>query len=369
MKQEKPHTEHERNCGNEARTYDTKQVQKSKGCGIIPYTLRRGRRSKRDFFNGLDGIRQKEEKGRNMENKKGLFAGMHRDGYTWKDSMIVSILIFFMMIIVGSGIGMLIGKIFNLFSNEGNAEFLEILGDNFAFLGYWIIAIIYLLLVKSDKPILRAFGWEPRGNTVKMALWGLLIGLGMNALCVGIAVFHGDIQLSFSSFPVLKLLIILLSVFAQSGGEELLCRGVLYQRLRKGYRNPWVAILVNPIVFVLMHILLPGITVWAVLSIYLVGVTFGLMVYYLDSLWMAMAAHAAWNFTQNFIFGLPNSGSVYDLAIFKLNSATARTSLCYNVEFGVEASVTAVLAFAFASAILLCLGKKKNLKSLDVWES
>ena len=200
-----------------------------------------------------------------MENKKGLFSGIHRDGYTWKDSMIVSILVFFMMIIAGSGIGMLIGKIIKLFSNEGNAEFLEILGDNFAFLGYWIIAFIYLLLVKSDKPILRAFGREPRGNTVKMALWGLLIGLCLNALCVGIAVFHGDIQLSFSSFPVLKLLIVLLSVFAQSGGEELLCRGVLYQRLRKGYRNPWVAILINPIVFVLMHILLPGITVWAVL--------------------------------------------------------------------------------------------------------
>ena len=204
---------------------------------------------------------------------------------------------------------------------------------------------------------------------MKMALWGLLIGLCLNALCVGIAVFHGDIQLSFSSFPVLKLLIVFLSVFVQSGGEELLCRGVLYQRLRKGYRNPWVAILVNPIVFVLMHMLLPGITVWAVLSIYLVGVMFSLMVYYLDSLWMAMAAHAAWNFTQNFIFGLPNSGTVYDFSIFKLNSATARTSLCYNVEFGVEGSLTAVLAFAFVSAILLYLGKKKNLKSLDVWES
>ena len=96
---------------------------------------------------------------------------------------------------------------------------------------------------------------------------------------------------------------------------------------------------------------------------------FSLMVYYLDSLWMAMAAHAAWNFTQNFIFGLPNSGTVYDLSIFKLNSATARTSLCYSVEFGVEASATAVLAFVFVSAILLCLEKKKNLKSLDVWES
>ena len=304
-----------------------------------------------------------------MENKRGLFAGIHRDGYTWKDSMIVSILVFFMMFFVGTGIGMLIGMIFNLFSNEGNAEFLTILGDNFGFLGYWIIAFVYLLLVKSDKPILRAFGREPRGNTVKMALWGLPVGLGLNALCVGIAVFHGDIQLSFSSLPVLKLLLVFLSVLVQSGGEELLCRGVLYQRLRKGYRNPWVAILVNPIVFVLMHILNPGVTVWAVLSIYLVGVMFSLMVYYLDSLWMAMAAHAAWNFTQNFIFGLPNSGTVYDLSIFKLNSATARTSLCYNVEFGVEASATAVLAFAFVSAILLCLEKKKNLKSLDVWES
>ncbi len=303
-----------------------------------------------------------------MENKKSVSRGIHRDGYSWKDSLIVSVLIFFMMFFVGTGLGMPIGSFFNLFSNGENTEFLTILGDNFGFLGYWIIAIVYLLLVKSDRPILRAFGTEPRGNTVKMALLGLLIGLGLNTLCVGVAVLHGDIQLSFSSFPVLKLLLVFLSVFAQSGGEELLCRGVLYQRLRKAYRNPWVAILVNPIVFVLVHILIPGITIWAVLSIYLVGVAFGLMVYYLDSLWMAMAAHAAWNFTQNFIFGLPNSGTVYDFAIFKLDSATARTSLFYNVEFGVESSVTAVLVFAAVAAILVCLGKKKSLTSLDVWE-
>ncbi|MBQ8094518.1 MAG: CPBP family intramembrane metalloprotease [Clostridia bacterium] len=304
-----------------------------------------------------------------MKNKKGLFAGFHRDGYTWKDSIIVSILIFFMMILAGSCIGMLIGTIINLFSNEGNAEFLKILSENFGFLGYWIIALVYLHLVKSDKPILRAFGSEPRGNNVKTALWGLLIGLGLNVLCIGIAVFHGDIQFSFISFPVLKLLLVFLSVVVQSSGEELLCRGVLYQRLRKGYRNPWVAILVNPIVFLLMHILIPGITIWSVLSIYLVGVMFSLMVYYLDSLWMAMAVHSAWNFTQNFIFGLPNSGTVYDFFIFKLDPATARTSLFYNVKFGVEGSVTAVLVFVLAVAILLCLGKKKNLKSLDVWEN
>ena len=63
-----------------------------------------------------------------MENKKGLFAGIHRDGYTWKDSMIVSIFLFFMMFIAGTGIGLAIGSIIKLFSNGGNAELLEILG-------------------------------------------------------------------------------------------------------------------------------------------------------------------------------------------------------------------------------------------------
>ena len=302
-----------------------------------------------------------------METNKGFGAKAHREAYTWKDSLFVSVLLFFLLFVLGSAIGLPLGELLRNFANAENADFLAILGDNFGFLGYWVAAIVYLLLVKSDRPILRAFGTEPRGNTVKTALWGLLIGLALNAFCVGVAVLHGDIQLRFSSFPVLKLLLVFLSVFVQSGGEELLCRGVLYQRLRKAYRNPWVAILVNPIVFVLVHILSPGITIWAVLSIYLVGVAFGLMVYYLDSLWMAMAAHAAWNFTQNFLFGLPNSGTVYDFSVFKLDPATARTSLFYNVEFGVESSITAVLVLAALSALLFCLGRKKKLRSLDVW--
>lgn len=309
------------------------------------------------------------EKGYNMENKKGLFARIHRDGFTWKDSIIVSILIFSILFIAGSVISTGVGELFKQFTNEGNAEFMKILRENFGFIGYWIVIFIYLFIVKSDKPILRAFGSEPRGNTVKMVLLGLLIGLALNALCVGIAVFCGNIQLSYKSFPVLKILLIFLSVLVQSGGEEILCRGVLYQRLRKGYKNPWVAILGNPVIFVLLHITSPGITIWSVLSIYIVGVLFSVMVYYLDSLWMAIMMHTAWNFTQNFIFGLPNSGNVYDISIFTPNSAAAETGLSYNAKFGVEGSLTAVLVLAFAAAVIIFLGKKKNLRSLDVWEN
>lgn len=304
-----------------------------------------------------------------MEKKESFFAKIHREGFTSKDSVWVTFCVFLLMFVLGSAIGMPIGKLFGAFTNEENAEFMIILGDNLGFLGYWIIVIIYLLFIKSDKPMLRAFGREPKGNTVKMLLWGFLIGLVLNILCVGVAILHGDISVSPTSFSMFRMLIVFVSVFVQSSGEELLCRGFLYQRLRKAYKSPWVAILVNPLVFVIAHMAIPGCTIWAIISIYLVGMMFSLMVYYFDSLWMAISVHAAWNFTQNFIFGLPNSGSVYDLSILRLDQASARDSLFYNVEFGIEASITADIVFAAACAVILYLMKKKPRTSLDVWES
>lgn len=283
--------------------------------------------------------------------------------------MIISFLVFAMMFIVGSAIALAIGSGIKLLGNENNAEFVSALGDNFGFIGYWIIAYIYLLLVKSEKSALRAFGREPKGNTVKMLLWGLLIGMVLNALCATVAILHGDIRITYDSFPVIKILLVFISVFVQSSGEEIICRGVLYQRLRKGYKNPWVAILVSPVAFVIVHMGIPGCTIWAIISIYLIGVLFCLMVYYFDSLWIAMAIHTAWNFTQNFIFGLPNSGTIYSFSIFKLDQASVKNTLFYNSEFGVEASITPIIIFVILNAVVHYMMKKKPQTSLDVWEN
>lgn len=304
-----------------------------------------------------------------MEKKDSFFAKIHRDGFKWTDSMIISFLVFAMMFIVGSAIALAIGSGIKLLGNENNAEFVSALGDNFGFIGYWIIAYIYLLLVKSEKSALRAFGREPKGNTVKMLLWGLLIGMVLNALCATVAILHGDIRITYDSFPVIKILLVFISVFVQSSGEEIICRGVLYQRLRKGYKNPWVAILVSPVAFVIVHMGIPGCTIWAIISIYLIGVLFCLMVYYFDSLWIAMAIHTAWNFTQNFIFGLPNSGTIYSFSIFKLDQASVKNTLFYNSEFGVEASITPIIIFVILNAVVHYMMKKKPQTSLDVWEN
>ena len=73
-----------------------------------------------------------------------------------------------------------------------------------------------------------------------------------------------------------------------------------------------------------------------------------------------MGIHTAWNFTQNFLFGLPNSGLVSEASVFGLDAASAQDSLFYNVAFGVEGAIPAVLADAALGAVCLVLAAKQG---------
>ena len=302
-----------------------------------------------------------------MKTEQSFFARIHREGFTWKDSIFVILLTFVALFALGTVLAAPVTRFFHRFATDENRGFVTALGKNIGFLGYWAVLFVYLLVVKADRPMLRAFGTEAKGNTAGMLLIGLLIGFVANAVCVGAALLHGDIRVSFSELPVLRVLLMLLAVFVQSSGEEILCRGFLYQKLRKSYKDPLVAVLVNPVVFVILHLLQPGFDLASLLSTFIVGILFSVCVYSLDSLWMAMALHAAWNFTQAHIFGLPNSGNVSDFSIFRPDAATAGNSIFYNTTYGVEATWTAVLVLAAVTVLIVLCGRKKGIGSLDVW--
>lgn len=245
------------------------------------------------------------------------------------------------------------------------SDVLVTLADYLLFLGMWGLALLYLRFTKKNRPILRVLGRQAEGNNGKLLLIGIGIGFGLNAFCALAAWLHGDIALTFVTFRPLPLLAVFAAVFVQSSAEELLCRGFLYQRLRRGYRSPLVAIIGNSLLFALLHLFNDGVTVLSVLNIFTVGVFFSLMVWYLDSLWCAMAAHTAWNFTQNILFGLPNSGLVVPFSVFQLDEA--KNSFAYNVNFGIEGTVFADLVLIAACVILWLWGRKHGRKSLDVW--
>jgi uncharacterized protein len=225
---------------------------------------------------------------------------------------------------------------------------------------FCLVALLLMLIIKPFRPYLKNMGPKEHGNNWKMLLLGLLIGFVQNAFCVMVAILNGNLQVQFAQFEILKLLFFFVLVFLQSSYEEIVFRCFIFRRIRSTY-NAGVAVAVSAIGFALVHIANDGISPVALLSITLVGVLYALMVQYCDSFWMPCAAHAAWNFTQNFLFGLPNSGNPTTYSLFQLSGGTT-DSWAYNSVFGVECSWTACAMFVVCSVALILWGEKRKKK-------
>lgn len=122
------------------------------------------------------------------------------------------------------------------------------------FWGIWAVALFWIGIRKRNRPILQAVGTKPQGNNWKYLLFGLVLGFALNGFCILIAWLHHDIVLTYDAIHPLWFVVVFLTVFIQSSAEELLCRGFLYQKLRRSYKNPVVAIVGNALLFALLHL-------------------------------------------------------------------------------------------------------------------
>ena len=264
----------------------------------------------------------------------------------------------YLLIIAGQLMGHILMNVLGVYDSDLGST----AGMYFLFIGIW--AVLFLnALIKKNRPLFKAYGTGCAGNNVKNLLIGYLIGFGMNGLAILMAWMHGDIYMYFDRFELVPFLILFVAVFVQSAAEEMVCRGFIYQRVLRTYKDKfWLAVIVNSVFFGAIHLGNDGISALAVVDLIVTGFLFTAMVYYFDSLWMAMAAHAGWNFTQSILAGLPNSGMVVPYSVFKLDAATARDSFFYNVAFGVEGTVPAI-----AIAALVMIGRKIGGRPTDIW--
>ncbi len=299
---------------------------------------------------------------------KKLLGKIYNKNINFFDLGIISVILTMFLLILGQLIGQLMIYLpFGKLIEADATGFGEITYMYASFIGIWVVFLVYCLIVKRNRPILKVLWTKPRGNTVKMLLIGLLIGFGTNMLCAVAAMLHGDIHIYFDSIQPLKLLVLFIAVFIQSSAEELTCRAFLYQRLRKTFRHPAVAIFVSSALFGFLHIFNEGVSVLAILDIVFTGIFFVFMVYYMDSLWCAFGVHTAWNYTQNILLGLPNSGHVTPFSVFKLDAASARDSLFYNVGFGVEGTYFSIAVQVIGAIVIFLLYKNKKERDYDTW--
>jgi len=200
-----------------------------------------------------------------------------------------------------------------------------------------------------------------RRNGLKMLGWGLLLGFLTNFFCIACALLHGDIKLYFdcAASQIPYFLFSLFCVCIQSSAEELWCRGFMYERLHERYPL-WVAVAVNGVLFGLLHIFNPGADVIPIVGIIITGLSYSLLRWYSGSIWIAMGIHTGWNFTQNYLFGLPNSGLVSEASVFHLGAANGTTTWVYDWVFGVEGGIPALFIDGLLGVTIIYLACKNG---------
>ena len=215
------------------------------------------------------------------------------------------------------------------------------------------------LIVKKNRFLIDTFRPSREGRSMKMLGIGLLLGFLTNFFCILFAHIHGDIKLylDFSASQIPLMAFALISVFFQSTSEELWCRCFLYDRINVHYPL-WMAIVINGSLFGLMHLANPGMSALALADLIICGVSYSMLRWYSGSIWTCFGIHTMWNFTQNFLFGLPNSGLVSEASVFHLDAATGISNWIYSYEFGVEGAVPAVFIDLLLMIVILWCARR-----------
>ncbi len=273
-------------------------------------------------------------------------------------------------LIVGGIISIILDKGLNnlnqaLFGEALGTAGLSLLSAYTVFLGIALGFLACLAIVRPWRPYLKALWRGPSGNRVWMLVAGLLLGLASNALCVGIGVLTGSLQLEFTQFSGVGLLAFLVYIFIQASTEEIVSRGFVYQRVYRTY-GMWPAVIVSAATFAIMHTFNDGFSLLPCINIFLIGVVYALAVRYLDSIWVTMGAHTAWNLTQNIIFGLPNSGTPSTWSIFSVVGSPTG-GIAYDTAFGIEGAVFTTLLHVALIAALLWWGRRHAKPQYDIW--
>jgi len=122
--------------------------------------------------------------------------------------------------------------------------------------------------------------------------------------------------------------------------EEIVARGILFRVVEDGL-GTWVALAISAALFGLGHMANPNATAWSSIAIAIeAGLLLGMAFAWTRSLWFCMGLHAAWNFTQGPLLGIPVSG--FELKGL-LVSTTQGPALLSGGEFGAEASILTVV--------------------------
>ena len=215
--------------------------------------------------------------------------------------------------------------------------------------------LAYLLLVKlvEGRPISEL---APRRLLPDGAM-GALAGLLLFSAVIGVLYLLGSYHVLGTNAQAKWLPALLMVGLGAGIGEEIITRGALFRIVEEGL-GTWVALIVSALFFGAAHIANPGATLWSSAAIAIeAGLLFGLLYHVTRSLALCMGLHAAWNFSQGTIYGVPVSGLKADGWL--VSTRTGPDWLSGGV-FGAEASVIALALCSLCTLALLAVALRRG---------
>ena len=235
-----------------------------------------------------------------------------------------------------------------------------VLYEGLRYLGHILFLVfiaLYFMLDKNDRTCcLKSARFNKK--SILLILLGLVCGFAMNGGSILSAIIHGDMDMAWQSFNPVGLVFIFLCVAVQSSTEEVQFR--LWGHTKIAAKAPLgYATIGSALAFAMVHMLNDGITVVAFMNIFLVAILYSLSLHYFGNIWFCCAHHTAWNFTQNCVFGLPNSGIPAVITIAA--PSYTNQSFFYDPVFGVEGTLfTSIICIVAIIVFLILIKCKKN---------
>ncbi len=221
-----------------------------------------------------------------------------------------SIAIFFAIIVVELGLIRLIGQAlhFQTMNRTGEIPPSSLLIQETLFV--ITIAVPTFFMSRIEGRSFLSYGYSGPHQLSRFG-GGLIAGFVAMSALIGILVLSHAIAFdsrAINAGSAVQSGLVLAIVFILVGfAEESWTRGYLLFTLARGINFFWAAIIVS-ILFGLIHSSNPGESPFGLINAGLISLIFCLSIWLTGSLWFAVGIHAAWDWTQSYLFGVADSG-------------------------------------------------------------
>lgn len=218
---------------------------------------------------------------------------------------------------------------------------IQLLTEVFMF-GVPVVSWIWIQRHKISK-----LGLTPLSSGKKDGIVGMLLGFVCCTVVFLIVITVGGGEVDWTPHISMEAGIWVLLFVLVALAEETMNRGFFMANLRRS-KNLVLIFIVPSVIFGMLHLANPGVTLFSVLNIILVGIVFSYMFLKSGNIWMCIGYHFTWNTFQGIIYGMPVSGlNAPGIITTHFKEDNLLNGGKFGIEGGVLTTVVSLLALVF----------------------